>query len=213
MFFPLRRCPVGLFALLSLLVPSAWAQSVFEEGKPAPMSIYHRPAKPDPVFKKNDLILIVVREEARADVGSGLDAGRTTELSMLIDSWVKIDGRDLTPVTGPQPNIEYEGEIQTSGGGSTNRNESIETRIMARVIDVLPNGNLRLEARRERVVNSEKNIFTLSGEAPASAITDEGSVPSDRLADLKLSYTGTGPASAKTRATWLTWITDIIWPF
>lgn len=204
---------LGLVLAVLGLSRSAVGQSQFEAGAEAPLGIYHRAVKPPPVFQKNDLILIVVREEARADVGTGLDASRKTELSMLIDSWVKLDGRNLSPVTGPQPNVEYEGEVKTSGGGSTNRNESIETRIMARVVDVLPNGNLRLEARRERVINSETNVFTLSGEAPAGAITDDRSVPSDRLADLKLSYTGTGPASAKTRATWLTWITDLIWPF
>lgn len=205
---------IGAGLALALgIVPRVSAQSLFTEGKAAPGSLYQRPPKKAQTFQKNDLILIVVREEARADMGTTLNANRKTELNMLFDSFAKFKGGDLVQDLQPKPDVEYEGEVKTTGNGRTNRNERIETRIMARVVDVLPNGNLRLEARRHRVINSETNIFTLSGEAPATAVTDERSIPSDRLADLKLSYTGTGPASSKTGWTWMTWVADLIWPF
>ena len=90
--------------------------------------------------------------------------------------------------------------------------------MQARVIDVLPNGNVRLEARTERTIGSETTIVTLSGEASGNAVKMDAkdgtySITSDRLADLKIIYSGTGPVSARTRLTWLGKLVDWIWPF
>ncbi len=193
------------------------AQSQLEKSKKGSQNIYHAdPAKRDPL-KKRDYVLIVINERAQAGVDADLQADRKTEYSLLLDKFLQFKGLNLAPDLGPQPEIEVEAEVKTKGKGKVKRNDRLDARVQAKVIDVRDNGSVVLEARTERTVGSERTVLTLSGEAPSNAIkmAADGtfSVTSDRLADLKIIYSGNGPVSGKTRATWLTSIVDWIWPF
>ncbi|MFN0056829.1 MAG: flagellar basal body L-ring protein FlgH [Planctomycetota bacterium] len=189
------------------------AQSRVAQGQDGDRSVYIKSEKKRPALAKNDIILILVKEETKGDVGSTLDAKRKTELTMLIDSFARFQNGDLKPNFNPTPELELEAESKTRGSGKTNRKDRIDTRVAARVVDVLPNGNVRLEARSERTINDETTVLTLSGEVREVDVSAENSVLSDRMADLKLSYSGDGPVSGKTKQTWFVWLIDHIWPF
>ncbi|MEM7263361.1 MAG: flagellar basal body L-ring protein FlgH, partial [Planctomycetota bacterium] len=166
------------------------------------------------VDKEHDLILIVVSERTLANVDQDLQSDRKTEYSLAIDQFIRVtDGKNISPASGPFPGVEAEAELKTQGKGKVKRNDRLEARVQARVVEVLPNGNLRLEARRERRVGDETTVITLSGVAPGRWIALDDTVPSDRLADLKISYSGEGPVSARTGSSWLCTVLDWIWPF
>ncbi len=202
------------FILLTLSAPTAvLAQSQFATDKKAPPNPYRKAPPPKAQVKKHDLILITVQKRTQADVGTTLDSERNTEYSLLLDQFVKLSGGNLSPDLSPQPNVEVESEINTRSRGRTNRNDRIQARLTARVIDVLANGNVRLEAREERTINDERTIITLSGEAPAEAITAQKVLSSDRIADLRIIIRGEGPVSSRTGWTWAARVFDFIWPF
>ena len=50
-----------------------------------------------------------------------------------------------------------------SGSGETTRTGSLSATITARIIDVLPNGNLAVEGKRELYVNNEKKEILVQG--------------------------------------------------
>ncbi|MCA8962682.1 MAG: flagellar basal body L-ring protein FlgH, partial [Planctomycetes bacterium] len=85
--------------------------------------------------------------------------------------------------------------------------------VAATVTEVLPNGNVVLEASRERTVGAETTIIKLRGVAPMSAVTTDLTLSSDRIAELKLEMSGEGAVTARTRRTWLQVVVDWIWPF
>ena len=193
---------------VALGAETAAAQTRVVQGEHGDRSIYMRAEKKRPALAKNDIVLILVKEETKGDVGTSLDAKRKTELTMLLKSWAKFQGSDLVPDTSSLPQVDFQGESKTRGSGKTNRKDRIDTRVAARIIDVLPNGNLRLEARSERTVNDETTVLTLSGEVREADVAADNSVLSDRMADLKLSYSGNGPVSGKTGQTWFVWLID-----
>jgi len=70
--------------------------------------------------------------------------------------------------------------------------------ISAKVVDVLPSGNLAIEGKREIYINNEKKEILIQGVVRPRDIAYDNSVLSSQVADAKLIYTGIG-VSAKIR--------------
>jgi len=99
------------------------------------------------------------------------------------------------------------------GSGETSRNESMTASITARVVDVMPNGNLFIQGVREIKVNNEEQFITLSGLIRPVDISPDNTVLSSYIADAKISYSGRGVVSDKQRPGWLMRAIDFVWPF
>ena len=85
--------------------------------------------------------------------------------------------------------------------------------ITARVIDVLPNGNMAIEGKREIVINEEKKEILLQGIVRPRDLDYNNSVQSSMIADAKIIYTGVGVIGEKQRPGWLARMVDVVWPF
>ena len=64
--------------------------------------------------------------------------------------------------------------------------------VSARVMEVLPNGTLRIEGSKQVVINDETEVLSVSGLVRPEDIAADNSVPSGRVADAKISYSGRG---------------------
>jgi flagellar L-ring protein precursor FlgH len=100
-----------------------------------------------------------------------------------------------------------------SGSGSTTRGGSLSATISAKVIDVLPSGNLAVVGKRELYINNEKKEILLQGIVRPRDIAYDNSVLSTHVADAKVIYTGIGVLGEKQRPGWLTRVFDLVWPF
>jgi flagellar L-ring protein precursor FlgH len=81
------------------------------------------------------------------------------------------------------------------------------------VTEVLRNGDLRVEGRREVVVNSEKQVMTLTGVVRRVDVDTRNTVLSTVIADAKIEYAGLGVVDDVQRPGWLVRILDWINPF
>ncbi|HDG98416.1 MAG TPA: flagellar basal body L-ring protein FlgH, partial [Desulfobacterales bacterium] len=99
------------------------------------------------------------------------------------------------------------------GSGSTSRDETMTASITARVVEVLPNGNLYIRGTRQIKVNNEVQYITLSGLIRPYDISPDNTVLSSYIADAKIEYTGKGAVSDKQRPGWLMRLLDYVWPF
>src|SRR5690606_17736037 len=79
------------------------------------------------------------------------------------------------------------------GGGSTTRGGSLNARMTAMVVDVLPNGNLVIEGRQTIIVNEEEQLIVVSGIVRPQDIAPDNTVLSTFVADATITYHGTGP--------------------
>lgn len=213
---------LGILIGFILVCPSPLlAQSLWDRGKPKPdnngavqkASIYTRPVKTRPPLQKHDIVLILVQEQAEATNNARLDSRREMEAQIAIDQFIRFSGHKLKPDFSPQPEIDFEATRELIAQGRTDRRETVRMRIAARIVDVRPNGNLILEAKKQKRINAEETIVTLTGEIRADDVGPEYTVSSDRVADMKFAYSGEGPVSANTAWSWAGWIIDKIWPF
>ncbi|MBF0272177.1 MAG: flagellar basal body L-ring protein FlgH [Magnetococcales bacterium] len=89
-----------------------------------------------------------------------------------------------------------------SGKGKTDRKSELKAKISCVVTQVLPNGNLRIEGRRDITVNHENQFIILSGVVRPEDISADNSVTSDQIADARIDYSGDGDIDDQQRPGW-----------
>jgi flagellar L-ring protein precursor FlgH len=100
-----------------------------------------------------------------------------------------------------------------SGDGSTNRKGTLKGQIAVRVREVMPNGDLFVEGTKVVMINNEENHLYVSGLIRTSDIARDNSVPSSRLADAQVEFTGRGDMADTVDRGWFAKILDAINPF
>jgi flagellar L-ring protein precursor FlgH len=136
----------------------------------------------------DDLITIVVAEQASA-VTSG--STKTSRSSSTKNSVTALAG--IAKATGPLANLAaMSGDTQLAGEGATSRSTSLSTTLTARVVYVLPNGGLVVEAAKDIQINSERQTITVRGVVRPADIDATNSIQSNRLGQLEVRVNGKG---------------------
>jgi flagellar L-ring protein precursor FlgH len=87
------------------------------------------------------------------------------------------------------------GNQTLDGSGSTSRSNVLTTTLTGRVVEVLPNGDLVVQATKEVGVNSEKHQIALRGIVRWNDVSLNNQVRSDRLAMMNIQLNGKGLVS------------------
>lgn len=114
---------------------------------------------------------------------------------------------------GQPPTWTWGANQSFAGSGQLNNQETLTTTIQARVTSVLPNGTMRVEARRDFEAGKEKSILVLSGFVRRVDLDSSNTVSSSQVADLQIKQEGNGPLSSSQNKGWLTRFYDFISPF
>jgi flagellar L-ring protein precursor FlgH len=159
-----------------------------------------------------DLVFIDVIEESAASVSSNAkrarDSGALTGVVGGAVSTVPAPGAAVAAgVLGALGTRKFEGK------GETGRRSSLKSRVAARVVEVLPNGDLRIEAQKMVKINKEDELLTLSGIVRRRDVSAENSVPTTEVGDLRVMLNGKGVASADNAPGWLFRLFEKISPF
>lgn len=158
-----------------------------------------------------DLIFIDVVENSSALVTSGAQRSRD---SGTLGGIVTAAG--ALPVPGAAVAGTVAGALGTrkyEGDGSTQRNSRLRSRIAARVVEVLPNGDLRIEGVKQVRINKETEQLAVTGIVRKNDIAADNSVPTVAVGDLRVEFNGKGVASADNAPGWLFRFFDKITPF
>ncbi len=100
-----------------------------------------------------------------------------------------------------------------SGGGSSDVDRSVSVTITAMVVEVLDNGNLALEGKRDIAVNREKYTLTLTGIARPIDIATDNTIASSKMSNVLFGLTGKGWLTRAGSKGWFHRVKDVIWPF
>ena len=165
--------------------------------------------------RKGDIITIVISETASASKEATTDTSRGSSVNAGIPNFMGLEKVGLLKnnIGDLSKLINASVDSQYQGSGSTSRKENLNATITARVIDVIPNGNLLIEGRRNVKVNNEDQEIVLEGIVRPRDIAANNTVNSVFVADAKISYTGKGIISDRQSPGWLMNIVDKLWPF
>ena len=95
------------------------------------------------------------------------------------------------------PEIESSAKSSHSGSGAISGSGKLTANIAAKVIEVMSNGNLLVEGRKEVTVEREKRLIILSGIVRPVDIEFDNTISSDKVADARIEYVGKGVISDK----------------
>ena len=131
-----------------------------------------------------DILTIVVSETTRASTESTTETKQEENMEGSAGTGI-LD--KVFSAFGVTSNDQY------TADGNTQSRGIFTTTISAEVVEVLPNGNLLVEARRSIVVNDETQSVVLSGVVRPRDITGSNTIRSNQIANAQISYTGRGP--------------------
>ncbi|WP_447977053.1 flagellar basal body L-ring protein FlgH [Candidatus Nitrospira bockiana] len=168
-------------------------------------------------MRVGDIITIKISENHKGSKSADTKAERESTLTNSVDGGavgtIGIPGVRLGAEAQRGLAIDASSKNKFGGKGSTNRADTLTGTLSAMVTEVLPNGDLRVEGRREVVVNSEKQLMTLSGIVRRVDVDTKNTVVSSAIAEAKIEYSGLGVVDDVQRPGWFVRVLDWIYPF
>lgn len=160
-------------------------------------------------YQVADIVTIAVRESTSAVSQATTDSAKSSDFDSGADGLFGLEKR-ISELPGL---LDASRESNFQGTASTTRSNSLFTSVTARVVEVLPNGNLLLEGNREVVINGERQIVVVRGVIRPSDISPQNIVASTSLAEMEISVEGRGIVAQAQKPGILYKILSGFWPF
>ena len=162
---------------------------------------------------KGDILTVVISETSSASKEATTGTSRASEIAAGIPNLMGLETSGVSKYMDLSKLLNASTSSKFDGSGSTTRKENLNATIAARVTDVLANGNMLIEGRRNVLVNQEDQIIILTGMVRPRDITPDNMVNSTFIANARISYSGKGIISDRQQPGWLMGIIDKVWPF
>jgi flagellar basal body L-ring protein FlgH len=141
-------------------------------------------------FEVGDIITVIVRETLNATTSAGTNTKKESEVASTAPAAAnpflvgqKPDGNNiLNP--GELPNWDIEAENETKNTGDTRRRNTLTTSITCTVVEVFPNGNLKIAGDKKVTVNRDDSMISVTGIIRSKDITAENTIQSTQVAVL-----------------------------
>ncbi|MEH3040305.1 MAG: flagellar basal body L-ring protein FlgH [Sphingomonas paucimobilis] len=148
-------------------------------------------------------IVLVERTSASKSAGSKLDS---------------TGGFSITPPSvGPlsfDPNIaKASGGRNFNGGGSADQTNALSGELSVTIAEVYPNGTMLVQGRKQVTLNRGDEFVAIKGIVRMADVDANNRVPSTRVADARISYTGKGDVARASRQGWLSRFFQVVSPF
>lgn len=170
-------------------------------------------------FEVGDIITVIVRETLNATTSAGTNTKKESDVKadaaaaanpFLVAE--KPDGNNiLNP--GELPNWDIQSENETKNTGDTRRRNTLTTSITCTVVEVFPNGNLKISGEKQVTVNRDDSMVAVSGIIRTKDITAQNTIQSTQVADASVIVKGKGPLWNNQRRGIVTRVLDWFSPF
>lgn len=213
-----------------ILLVSFWIVGCFEYDPkvppppPPPPKVELPPKKPQLYFsyadfrakEVGDLITIKIVETYQSSNTVKQQSGKTSSSSAGVSAFMGFENKIEGFFPDAKPSNLFKGDMSssTSGQGQVTRETRIVATLSARVVEVLPNGNLVIQGTRAIKRNKDLEYIILTGIVRPQDIAPDNSVFSTQISDAYLEYSGKGPVSEAVSGPGVfTRLLQIFWPF
>ena len=145
-------------------------------------------APPEPrEYVVHDLVQIIVRETSTARSSQDLETTKESTYDGKLKDFPIYNWSDfLVDNNGQLPAMGLEFTKEFTGEGDYERKDDLTARVTAEVIEVLPNGNLVLEARTYIKTDKEEQSMKVTGICRPEDITTLNTLNSNQIHDLTI---------------------------
>jgi len=161
-------------------------------------------------FRVGDIVTITLNEATQASKNANSDLSKKDAnnfgLTTLFGSAVTSGNANL--------NVGYSGTKTTDGSSKAAQSNSLTGSITVTVADVLPNGIIAVRGEKWLTLNTGNELVRIAGMIRADDIATDNTVPSTRVADARITYSGTGAFADTSQPGWLDrFFLSPLWPF
>jgi flagellar L-ring protein FlgH len=117
------------------------------------------------------------------------------------------------PSIDPATLFSSTSNVNFTGNGAVQRQGQVTATLPVHVVELTPSGDLVVEGTKIIMTGDEEHHIYMSGIVRRIDIADDDTVPSSRVADAEVEYTGAGDISDTQRRGWLNRLLTKIWPF
>ncbi len=168
-------------------------------------------------MRVGDILTVKIVEKHKGSKSADTSAERESTIDNSLNGtgmgFLGIPGVRLSSNARQGLGIDATAKNKFGGKGATSREDTLSGTLSATVVEVLPNGDLRITGNREVTVNSEKQLMTLSGTVRRVDVDTKNTVQSTAIADARIEYSGLGVVDDVQRPGWFTRILDWVYPF
>lgn len=157
-----------------------------------PFSPFTVIVQPPPAFAEHDHIQIIIRETSNIRSKQEMTTEKKWDLNGEISDFPQITLNDFiegilkASENAQPPKLGIKSDRKFEGAGEYLRTDDFSAKVMAEIIEILPNGHLVLEARTHIRQDDEESTILLTGVADPRNITLARTIQSSQLFDLRV---------------------------
>jgi flagellar L-ring protein precursor FlgH len=156
-----------------------------------------------------DVITVTLSERTVSRKSSGVSTSKNSGVEFnsgpLLGQNPTLKGRDLS--------TSLEQDRTFNGNADADQSNSLQGNITVTVAEILPNGNLIVRGEKWITLNRGDEFIRISGIVRPDDIAPDNTIVSTRLANAKISYSGTGELASTQSMGWLSrFFNSDLWP-
>jgi flagellar L-ring protein precursor FlgH len=162
-------------------------------------------------MRVGDILTITLQEKTQAKKADDLNTKKDNQFSVSAPT---LFGMAAHVLTGNDVETKLSSSKEFKGTGAADQSNSLNGNISVTVVELLPNGNLRVRGEKRVTLNQGDEYVRLSGIVRPVDIDPSNTVSSDKVADATIMYTGNGAMADASKMGWLSRIVQSPWfPF
>lgn len=157
-------------------------------------------------YRVGDMLTVVLSEETESSKKADTQYGKSASVGFAAPS---IAGKTIDELAA-----SIDADRSFDGSASSSQGNKLEGAITVTVHDVLPNGVLRISGEKWIRLNQGDEFIRLTGIVRVDDISRNNQVPSSRIGDARITYSGRGALADSNASGWLTQFFNSPWvPF
>ena len=224
----MNRLPAYVAALLTLLIAQGCSTAGSPQLAESPAALPIIGAGPAPVNgslwqggqsltlfndvkarQVGDTLTVQLAERTQASKSASTDASRDSSVSTGSPT---LFGGTVTRNGKPILENEWQAGQSFAGQGSSSQGNRLDGNITVVVTGVHPNGNLQVQGEKWLTLNQGKEFVKVSGIVRPADIGPDNAVPSFKVADARIAYSGSGLLADANRPGLLSRFFMKVWP-
>ena len=203
--------PVSTVSVPEMNVPQSTQEGTIWHSRSAFSTLFQNPK----ACNIGDIVTVKIVETASASNQATTNASRQSSISGQIEAFFNLEKKYADVGNSFNPFGQMAGGLDNDfqGNGATTRSGDLSAHITAKIVEVLPNGNLVIIGTREVKINNETQYIALTGTIRPRDISPENVILSTYVSDAKITYSGSGIVNDKQKPGWMATIMEKAWPF
>lgn len=167
-------------------------------------------------FRVGDIITITLQERTQASKNASSDISKDSSANLGLTSLFGGAVSGTNPLTKNSMDLsaQFSGNRDNKGDSKAAQGNSLTGSLTVTIAEVLPNGVLAVRGEKWLTLNTGNELMRISGLVRADDIATDNTVVSTRVADARITYSGTGAFADASQPGWLSqFFTSPLWPF